>query len=297
MQIGISTSSSLVAGRPADVAAAMIERAVTAYDAGLTSLSVGDHHAQRHWYMQNTPTLGRLLAEWPDRPAGCLFLLPLWNPVLVAEHVGTLAAMLDAPFILQTGIGAGATQFAAFGADLRTRGVVIDESIRVVKALLDGQVVESEILDIGSVSIGLRPSQPVEWWIGGHADAAIRRAATVGTAWYGGPGLMPAESERLLAAYRTACAEAGTTPRAIVRRDVLVLADGDRARALATDVVERGYRGLTMDQLVVGDPDDAAAALQTLASLGYDDVIVRCMSVDQPDALESIRLIGSMNIG
>ncbi|HEX2564828.1 MAG TPA: hypothetical protein VHK25_12975 [Acidimicrobiales bacterium] len=32
--------------------------------------------------------LGRLLAEWGDRPAGALYLLPLWNPVLVAEQVG-----------------------------------------------------------------------------------------------------------------------------------------------------------------------------------------------------------------
>ena len=272
----------------------MVERAATAYDAGLTSLSVGDHHAQPHSYMQNTPTLGRLLAEWPDRPAGCLFLVPLWNPVLVAEHVGTLASMVAAPFIVQTGIGGGADQFAAFGADLRSRGSVTDESIRLIKALLAGEVAESEALGVGPVTIGLRPEQELEWWIGGHAPAALRRAATLGTAWYGGPGLAAHESEQLLAAYRAACSEAGVTPRAIVRRDVLVLADGDRARARAAELVERGYRGLGMEQVVVGDPDDAATALQRLADLGYDDVIIRCMTGDQADALESIRVLGEV---
>ena len=296
MRIGISLSSSLTADRPSDASAMMIERAAAAYGAGLDSLSVGDHHAQRHWYMQNTPILGRLLAEWPDRPAGCLFLLPLWNPVLVAEHVGTLASMVDAPFVVQVGIGGGEGQFRAFGADLRTRGRDTDESIRVVKSLLAGDEVESEQLGVGPVSIGLRPTQDVEWWIGGHAEATLRRAATLGTAWYAGPGLSATESAQLLAGYRAACAEAGTTPRAIVRRDVLVLADGDRARVAAGELVARGYRGLTMEQLIVGDHDDAATAIRRLADLGYDDVIVRCMTGHQEDALETIRLLGELDL-
>ncbi len=295
MRIGISTSSSLKADEPSTAASMMVERATTAYAAGLSSLSIGDHHAQRGWYMQNTAMLGRLLAQWPDRPAGCLFLLPLWNPVLVAEHVGTLAAMVDAPFIVQTGIGVGEVQFAAFGADLKTRGRVTDESIRVIQDLLAGETTESSMLGVGPVSIGLRPTQPVEWWIGGHAPATLRRAATVGTAWYAGPGLSPSDSEKMIGEYRAACADAGTTPRSIVRKDVLVLADGDRARARATQLVEKGYRGLNIDQLIVGGPDEAAAAIASLEGLGYDDVIIRCMTADQGDALESITLLGEIN--
>jgi alkanesulfonate monooxygenase SsuD/methylene tetrahydromethanopterin reductase-like flavin-dependent oxidoreductase (luciferase family) len=272
----------------------MVERTVSAHAAGLSSLSVGDHHAEGRWYMQNTPTLGRLLAHWPDRPAGCLFLVPLWHPMLVAEHVGTLAAMVDAPFIIQTGIGSGTAQFAAMGADLRTRGRVTDEAIRVIQSLLRGETVESPMLGLGPASLGLRPTQPVEWWIGGHADATLHRAATMGTAWYGGPGLTVPQSEKLIASYRAACAQAGTRPRAVVRRDVLVLEDGDRARARAVAMVERGYRGLELPQLIVGDRDDAAAQLRPLADVGYDDVIIRCMTADQHEALETIELIGTL---
>ena len=58
-------------------------------------------------YVQNVPAIGRIMADWPvDRPIGLLLLLPLWHPVLAAEQIGTLAAMSDAPFIVQTGIGA-----------------------------------------------------------------------------------------------------------------------------------------------------------------------------------------------
>jgi hypothetical protein len=42
-------------------------------------------------YYQNTPILGRL-REWGEAPAGCLFR-SLWHPVLVAEQIGTLAAI------------------------------------------------------------------------------------------------------------------------------------------------------------------------------------------------------------
>lgn len=295
MRIGISVSSSLTADTPARAAAMIVERAAAAYRSGLASLSVGDHHAQPHWYQQNTPTLGRLLAEWPDRPAGCLFLLPLWHPLLVAEHVGTLAAHVDAPFIVQTGIGTGRAQFASMGADLGTRGRDIDESIRVVQLLLAGESAESEQLGLGPTTLGLRPAQPVEWWIGGHAAAALQRAARVGTAWYGGPGLSVSEAAALIRRYEEACADEGTTPRSIVRRDALVLGDGTKARAAAEAIVERGYRAMTMDQLLVGGPSEAESHLQELAAVGVSDVIIRCMTLDQAQAVETIEVLGALS--
>ena len=76
----------------------MIERARAANGAGLDSLFVGDHHSTGPGvYYQNVPILGRLLAEWGDQPAGALFLLPLWHPVLLAEQIGTLASIADGP--------------------------------------------------------------------------------------------------------------------------------------------------------------------------------------------------------
>ena len=298
MRIGVSLSSSLGPGpgdTPHTVAARMIERAAVAHRAGLSSLTVGDHHAMPGFYQQNTPILGRLLAEWTARPAGCLFLLPLWSPVLVAEHIGTLAGLVDAPFIVQTGIGRGADQFASMGADHGRRGAVTDEALRVITGLLAGERMESPMLGVGPTRLGLRPEQPVEWWIGGHAPAALRRAAHWGHAWYAGPGLADHDAAQLVEAHRVACAEAGVEARAIVRQDALVLADGAAARARAEEVVAAGYRGMGVDQLLVGGPDEAATRIDALGRLGFEQVIVRCVAAEQDLALETLELLGRVN--
>ena len=108
MRVGISLTSAYATRDARLGARMMIERAAAARRAGLDSLFLGDHHSTGSPYYQNVPMLGRLLAEWGDAPAGCLFLLPLWQPVLVAEQVGTLAAIAQGRFILQCGIGEGA---------------------------------------------------------------------------------------------------------------------------------------------------------------------------------------------
>src|SRR5260370_39589504 len=85
--------------------------------------------------------VGRLLAEWGEAPAGCLFLLPMWHPVLVAEHIGTLAAIARGPFIMQCGLGWGDTRFAAMGANIRTRPSAFEEALDIVRRLLAGGTV------------------------------------------------------------------------------------------------------------------------------------------------------------
>src|SRR4051812_34840199 len=116
-RLGISIGTAYAAG--ADGARAgvgsVIAQARAAGRAGLDSVTVGDHHASRTTYLQNVPIIGRILAERPDGQVGCLFLVPLWHPVLMAEQIGTLAAMAHGPFIVQAAVGAGRAQFAAMG--------------------------------------------------------------------------------------------------------------------------------------------------------------------------------------
>jgi len=295
MRIGVSITSAHAVGDPAIGATNIIERARVARDAGLDSLSLGDHHATPIPYYQGVPMLGRLTAEWDTtRPTGCLFLLPLWNPVLVAEQIGVLASLCSGTFVVQTGIGGGAEQFAAMSADLSTRGRDLDESIRVIKLLLAGHEVDSERFRISNAVVNPRPTGDLEWWIGAGGPGPLRRAAREGDAWYAGPDVTPTRATAMLDVYRSACEEHGRSPRAIIRKDVIVLRDSDRARQLGDQLVESGYRGMPRDALAYGGVEDVAEQLTPFKDLGFSDVIVRCMTISQPDALETLELCGEV---
>lgn len=259
-------------------------------------MSFGDSHTRSSVrYFQNTPTLGRALAEWdPARPAGCLFLLPMWPPVLVAEQVGTLAAFHDGPFIVQTGLGGGPASFDRFGAETRHRGDALDESIRVIRALFAGERVSSAMYGIEGAEIDLVPPGGVDWWIGTMSTAGVERAARLDAVWYASHGASGDRLHELAGHYRSACEEHGTRPRIAVRREAVVLADGDRARELAAAALASGYRGMTREMIVAGDVADVEAELAPLAAAGVDEVVCRTMGIDPQVDLETIGCLGDV---
>ncbi len=295
MRLGVSLTSRIDIGNPARAARWVIERARAANDSVLDSLSLGDQHAAGSPYFQNTPMLGRLMAEWDmSRPIGCLFLLPLWPPVLVAEQVGTLASIAGRRFIVQTGIGRGKRQFAAMGSDLTTRGDDLEEAIRVIKALLGGETVSSERFGIMDAVVSPAPPHGVEWWLGSGAPTTLDRAAREGDAWYVGPGHSPESLVPRLEIYREACRRHGRAPQIAMRQDVIILRDGDRARSRGDELVAAGYRGMSRDTVVCGGVDEVAERLSAYAEVGVDEIVIRCMNVDQREALETLECAGDV---
>jgi alkanesulfonate monooxygenase SsuD/methylene tetrahydromethanopterin reductase-like flavin-dependent oxidoreductase (luciferase family) len=274
----------------------MIERAAAARRADLDSLFVGDHHATPGPYYQNVPIMGRLLAEWSDRPAGCLFLLPLWNPVLVAEQVGTLAAIAHGRFIVQCGLGDDEAQFLAMGASLKTRPSAFEESLSAIRRLLAGETVSGTgRFTFENARLALRPAEPVDVWIGATANVAIDRAARLGDAWLASPGLPPAAAAAKSAVYRERCLAHGRVPTAIaIRRDVYVGESRADAEATLARAVAKGYRGFDPAALVAGDADQVAEQLRALGSMGYTDVIVRHFTSDHARVLASFARLGEV---
>ena len=290
MRVGISLTSAYAVSDPRQGGRWMIERAAAARRAGLDSLFIGDHHSNAGPYYQNVPMLGRLLAEWGDAPAGCLFLLPLWNPVLVAEQVGTLAAIAQGRFILQCGLGYGEAAFRAMGQELRYRPSAFEESLSIIRRLLAGEVVSSAgRFTFSEARVGLRPSEPAEVWIGAGAEPAIDRAARLGDGWLTGPEPAFAGVRAKLAYYRERCRAHGRTPKAIaIRRDIYVGDSPSDVEATAGPILARGYRGFDPAGLIAGTVDEVAARFRELGAMGYTDVIVRHLTDDQPKVLGSL---------
>jgi alkanesulfonate monooxygenase SsuD/methylene tetrahydromethanopterin reductase-like flavin-dependent oxidoreductase (luciferase family) len=238
--------------------------------------------------------IGRILADWDERPIGCLFLAPAWNAVLMAEQIGTLAALAEGPFVVQTGLGSRG-QLRKMGIDVPHRGERLEETVRVVQALLAGERVTSEPLGIVDAAIAPRPVRPVEWWIGAVSDVALDRAARFGAGWYADPGVMPSTGRARIDAYRSACARHGRTPGTMaVRKDVFVADDDDHARRVGQSLLDGGYRGMGRDAVAFGSPEHVAEQLAPYGGMGFDLVVVRTMLVPQPEAVRSIELMGEV---
>jgi len=296
LKLGVSLTSAHTVEDPRQGARWMIERAAAARKADLDSLFVGDHHATPGKYYQNVPMLGRLLAEWSDKPAGCLFLLPLWNPVLVAEQVGTLAAIMRGRFIFQCGLGEDDAQFRAMGTSIKSRGAAFEESLSALRRLWAGETVTaSGIFSFDSARVALKPAEPVEVWIGATAPPAIDRAARLGDAWLASPGLTIEVAREKIAYYRERCKAHGRTPSAIaIRRDVYVGESPDEAKTTLDGAVAKGYRGFDPTALIAGTVPQVAERFRALGAMGFTDVIVRHLTTDHTKVLGSFTRLGEV---
>jgi alkanesulfonate monooxygenase SsuD/methylene tetrahydromethanopterin reductase-like flavin-dependent oxidoreductase (luciferase family) len=297
MKIGISLTSNYPGVTdPRLGARRMIERAAGARRAALDSLFIGDQHVSPTPYYQNTPMLGRLLAEWGEAPAGCLFLLPLWHPVLVAEQIGTLAAIAQGPFIMQCGLGWGEDRFAAMGVNFKTRPSAFEEALDIVRRLLAGETVNAHRrFRIADASLALRPAEPVEVWIGASAPPAIDRAARLAEGWIASPGLGFEAARAQADLYRERCAAHGKAPGAIVlRRDIYVGETSSEAQAVLQQALGQAYRGIPAEALTAGSAEEVAEQFRSFGDIGYTDILVRHLTNDQPKVLGSLERLAAV---
>ncbi len=107
------------------------------------------------------------------------------NPLLLARQVGSVANLSGNRFGFGVGIGWAPEEFEWCGVPFARRGARVDEMIEVIKLALAGGMVEyhGEFFDFDPLQISPAPSAPVPFYIGGHTDAALRRAARVGDGW------------------------------------------------------------------------------------------------------------------
>ncbi|HJL98089.1 MAG: LLM class flavin-dependent oxidoreductase [Acidimicrobiales bacterium] len=117
-----------------------------------------------------------------------VYLLPLRHPIPVARQLANLAEM--APGRISFGVGVGGDdrhEVEICGVDPRTRGRRTDESLDIVQRLLAGQTVDhdGEFFNFEQARIIPTPDPPIPVYVGGRADAALRRAGKYADGWLG----------------------------------------------------------------------------------------------------------------
>jgi probable F420-dependent oxidoreductase len=140
--------------------------------------------------------------------------LPVRPPVLVAKQVSSLAFLTGN----RVGLGVGASpwreDYDVCQVPWERRGRRMNEAIDIVRGLMGGGYFEyhGEVFDLDPVKVCPAPSEPVPILVGGHSDAALRRAAQRGDGWMHAGGDAE-ELDRLLARLHELRVAEGTADR------------------------------------------------------------------------------------
>lgn len=170
-----------------------------------TGVCFGEHHVSGDGFTTSPLVLSAAaLAATRQAHVGIMaLLLPLHDPVRVAEQICNLDLLGGGRHRTILGLGYRPPEYQVFGVDWKARGRVFDECTRVVLALLRG-----ESLDVRGVETRLDhlPASPVDRIVlmGGNSVRAARRAAEHRLGFI--PAIGDPEIERV---YREGCARTG----------------------------------------------------------------------------------------
>ena len=138
-------------------------------------------------------------------------ILPGRHPALVAKQLASLAALAPKRVLPVFGLEpANPAERALFPVPDGQRGAVFDESLRLLRALLERPEVDfaGEFFSVRAAAVAPRPDPPLDIWVGGSAPGALRRAGHLADGWLGS-FLTPDQARRAREAIQAAAAEAG----------------------------------------------------------------------------------------
>ncbi len=138
--------------------------------------------------------------------------LPVRPPVLVAKQASSLAHLSGGRLGLGVGLSPWPEDFEALGVPWEKRGKRMDECMDILKGLTTGEYFSysGEFYEIESLKQCPAAPAPIPLLVGGHVDAALRRAVRKGNGWMhaGGDG---EELDRLLVRLKEIREEEGDT--------------------------------------------------------------------------------------
>ena len=125
--------------------------------------------------------------------------LPIRPPVLVAKQASSVAFLSGNRLGLGVGLSPWPEDFAALGVPWERRGKRMDECMDILRGLTSGEFFsyDGEFFQLEALKQSPAPTEKIPLLVGGHSDAALRRAVLKGDGWMhaGGDG---EELDRLL---------------------------------------------------------------------------------------------------
>ena len=173
------------------------------------------------------------------RLATGILILPERNPVVLAKQLGTMDALTGGRIDLGIGVGWLREEFDALGIPWERRGARTDEYVAAMRTLWSGNSVtfEGDFVSFSGVSSNPKPvGGTVPIIVGGHTDAAARRAGRLGDGFWPGTG----DLDHLLDVMRRSADTHDRDPDAIEVTWAGDLTTGDEPMAAAEALAAKG---------------------------------------------------------
>ena len=301
-----------------------IEMVRYARDLGFDLITFGQHFLLNEFQaIQPAIAAARLSAEAGTMRIGLtIYLLPLLNPVAIAEEAASLDVITNGRFIFGIGLGYREEEDNAFGLSAGERVPKLRAHLDVIKKLWTGVPVdyESSYCRLKGATMARRPVQqphpPV--WVAANNDRAVERAAEIGDTWVINPHATLATIARQMGLYRAALDRYGKPfPDELpLMREICVAESRDAAMRLARPSLEQKYQAyvawgqqralpsdddmtqafdeLLRDRFIMGSPEECADEVQRcIEETGANTMIFRVTWPGMPKegVLQGLRLL------
>ena len=161
-----------------------LEQIAWAEQLGYESVWLTEHHFVADGYTPSPLVIaGSIAARTREMVIGTsLMLLPLNDPIRLAEDATTLSILSGGRFHLGLGIGYRELEFRTFGRRLTQRPSLMEEGCEVIRRAWGGESLEMDGRRFAypDVTVSPLPEHPPKLLIGAMSEPAIDRAARLG---------------------------------------------------------------------------------------------------------------------
>jgi alkanesulfonate monooxygenase SsuD/methylene tetrahydromethanopterin reductase-like flavin-dependent oxidoreductase (luciferase family) len=152
---------------------------------GLDAIRIGEHHGTEDNWCPSITALGAAVAAVTERITVNLsaVLLPLHDPVHVAEDLAVLDIICAGRLRVVVAAGYNIDEFEMFGVDRKRRGALTEEAVHVLRKAWTGEPFEYQGR---KVRVTPKPSTPggPPLILGGSSGAAAKRAVRLGMDYF-----------------------------------------------------------------------------------------------------------------
>ena len=199
---------------------------------GFLTVSLAEHHGTEDGFLSAPLTMAAAILGRTHNLMCSVsaLLIPLHDPIELAEEIAIIDLIAPGRLIVVAGIGYRESEFEMFGADRTSRGRTTEEGIELMIKAWRGEPFEHEGRTIWVTPKPVTKPHPL-LMVGGSVEASARRAARLKLPF------MPALGDKALADtyYAAALAEGYTTPFALLPSGpgmVMVTEDPERTWGL-----------------------------------------------------------------